>query len=82
VYLLMCRIIPGGQVPYWTGIDGETISSDFHGAEEATRWMLRPQQGAETGQRVCTGEEEDVPQRQPGRALSRGVVPSPLERWP
>jgi hypothetical protein len=80
-YLLMCRIIPDGQVPCWTGTHGEMISSDLHGVEEPTRWMLRPQQGAErTG--VCTGEEEDVPQRHPGRALPRGVVPSPLERWP
>jgi hypothetical protein len=34
------------------------------------------------GRGVCTGEEEDVPQRHPDRALPRGVVPSPLERWP
>jgi hypothetical protein len=27
------------------------ISSNLHGAEEPTRWMLRPHQGAETGQR-------------------------------
>jgi hypothetical protein len=40
-----------GQVPHWTGTHGEMISSDLHGAEEPTRWMLRPQQGAETGQR-------------------------------
>jgi hypothetical protein len=78
----MCRIIPNGHVPYWTGTHGETISSDLHGAEEPTRWMLRPQQGAETRQGVCIGEEEDVPQRHPGRALPRGVVSSPLERWP
>jgi hypothetical protein len=47
----MCRIMPDGQVPCWTGTHGEMISSDLHGAEEPTRWMLRPQQGAETGQR-------------------------------
>jgi hypothetical protein len=34
----------------WTGTHGEMISSDLHGAEEPTRWMLRPHQGAETGQ--------------------------------
>ena len=34
----------------WTGTDGETTSSDLHGAEEPTRWMLRPHQGAKTGQ--------------------------------
>jgi hypothetical protein len=26
----------------WTGTPGEMISSDLHGAEEPTRWMLRP----------------------------------------
>jgi hypothetical protein len=36
----------------WTGTHGEMISSDLHGAEEPTRWMLRPHQGAETGQRL------------------------------
>jgi hypothetical protein len=34
----------------WTGTHGEMISSDLHGAEEPIRWMLRPHQGAETGQ--------------------------------
>ena len=34
-----------------TGTNGEMISSDLHGAEEPTRWMLRPQQGAETRHR-------------------------------
>jgi hypothetical protein len=34
----------------WTGTHGEMTSSDLHGAEEPTRWMLRPHQGAETGQ--------------------------------
>jgi hypothetical protein len=29
----------------WTGTHGEMISSDLHGAEEPTRWMLRPHQG-------------------------------------
>jgi hypothetical protein len=61
VYLLMCRIMPDGQVPHWTGTHGEMISSDLHGAEEPTRWMLRPQQGAETGQSVCTREEQKDP---------------------
>jgi hypothetical protein len=36
----------------WTGTHGEMISSNLHGAEEPTRWMLRPHQGAETGQRM------------------------------
>jgi hypothetical protein len=29
----------------WTGTHGEMISLDLHGAEEPTRWMLRPHQG-------------------------------------
>ena len=41
----MCRTMPDGQVPSWTGRHGEMISSDFHGAEEPIRWMLRPHQG-------------------------------------
>jgi hypothetical protein len=31
--MLMCKIIPDEQVPYWTGTPGEMISSDLHGAE-------------------------------------------------
>jgi hypothetical protein len=34
----------------WTGTHGEMISSNLHGAEEPTRWMLRPHQRAEAGQ--------------------------------
>jgi hypothetical protein len=34
----------------WIGTHGEMIRSDLHGAEEPTRWMLRPHQGGETGQ--------------------------------
>ena len=45
----------------WTGTHGEMISSDLHGAEEPTRWMLRSQQGEETGQSVCTREEQKDP---------------------
>jgi hypothetical protein len=33
----------------WTGRHGEMTSSDLHGAEDPTRWMLRPHQGAEIG---------------------------------
>jgi hypothetical protein len=71
-YLLMCRIIPDGQVPYWTGTHGEMISSDLHGAEEPTRWMLRPQQGAETGQSVCTREEQNVPPEAAEQTCTQG----------
>jgi hypothetical protein len=80
----MCRIMPDGQVPFWTGTHGEMISSDLHGAEDPTRQMLRPHQGAEIGQRWIRGFAPDkrrtFHQRHPGRAWPRGVVPSPLER--
>jgi hypothetical protein len=36
----------------WTDTHGEMINSDLHGAEEPTKWMLRPHQGVETGQRM------------------------------
>ena len=52
---MMYRIIPNGQVPYWIGTHGEMISSDLHGAEEPTRWMLRPHQGEKIGQRMIIG---------------------------
>jgi hypothetical protein len=42
----------------WTGTHGEMISSDLHGAKEPTRWTLRPQQGAKTGQSICIREEQ------------------------
>ena len=29
----------------WTGTHGEMISSDLHGAEEPTKWTLRPHRG-------------------------------------
>jgi hypothetical protein len=46
-----------------TGTHGEMISSDLHGVEEPTQWMLRPQQGAETRQRVCVrGEQKNPPE--------------------
>ena len=32
----------------WTGTHGEMTSSNLHGAEDPTRWMLRPHQGVET----------------------------------
>ena len=36
----------------WTGTHGDMISSDLHGAEEPTIWMLRPQQGAKIEKRM------------------------------
>jgi hypothetical protein len=41
----MCKIMPDGQVPFLTSTHGEMIGSDLHGAEEPTRWMMRPHQG-------------------------------------
>jgi hypothetical protein len=35
----------------WTGTHVEMTSSDFHGDEEPTIWMLRPHQRVETGWR-------------------------------
>ena len=56
----------------WISTHGEMISSELHGAEEPTRWMLRPQSGAETEQRVCTGEEKDVPPEAARQSLTQG----------
>ena len=73
-YLLMCRIriIPDGHVPHWTGTHDEMISLNLHGAEEPTRWMLRPYQGAEIGQRLIRGfaleKKRTFHQRHFGRA--------------
>jgi hypothetical protein len=39
----------------WTGTHGEMINSDLHGAEEPIKWILRPHQGAEIGQRWIGG---------------------------
>jgi hypothetical protein len=39
----------------WTGTHGEMTSSNLHGAEEPTRWMLRSHQGVETGQILIRG---------------------------
>jgi hypothetical protein len=58
------------------GTHGEMISSDLHGAEESTRWMLRPQQGAETGQSIVPGKTRRIHQRQLRRPAPRGVEPS------
>jgi hypothetical protein len=55
----------------WTGTHGEMISSDLHGAEEPTRWMLRPHQGAETGQWLIR-----VLHRRRGRSI-RGTLAEP-----
>jgi hypothetical protein len=70
----------------WTGTHGEMISSDLHGAEEPIRWLLRPHQGAETGQCLI----EVLHQRRRGRSIRgtlaepgpRGNDPFSVERWP
>jgi hypothetical protein len=57
----------------WTGTHGEMISSDLHGAEEPTRWMLRPIRGRDRtkmDQGLCTEEEEDVPLKAPRQSLT------------
>jgi hypothetical protein len=56
----------------WTGTYGEMISSDLHGVEETIRWMLRPHQREEIGQRWIRGFEPEKKrtfhQRHPNRA--------------
>ena len=44
-----------------TGTHGEMINSNLHGDEEPTRWIMRPQQGAETGKHIYTREEQKNP---------------------
>jgi hypothetical protein len=61
------------KVPRWIGTHGDMISSDIHGVENPTRGMLRPQWGAMTDHRVCTGEEEeDVPPEAAWQSLTQG----------
>jgi hypothetical protein len=36
-------------ITFWTDTHGKMISSNLHGAEKPTRWMLRPHPGVETG---------------------------------
>jgi hypothetical protein len=70
----------------WTGTHGEMTSSDLHGAEEPTRWMLRPHQGAETGWRWIRA----LHQRRRGRSIRGtlaeldlgGLTHFSVERWP
>jgi hypothetical protein len=69
----------------WTGTHGEMISSDLHGVEEPTRWMLRPHQGAETGQRLIRDftpeKKRTLDQRHPDTAGPRGIDPFSVGRW-
>jgi hypothetical protein len=70
----------------WTDTHGEMIMSGLHGAEEPTRWMLRPHQGAETGRwliRVLHWRRRGCFIRGTfGRARSKGIDPLLVERLP
>jgi hypothetical protein len=41
--------------------------------------MLRPQQGAEAGQRVCIGEEEDIPPEAAKQTCTQGGCAFPTK---
>jgi hypothetical protein len=43
--VLMCRTIPDGQVPLWTGTHGEMISLDLHGAKSSLDGCRDPNRG-------------------------------------
>jgi hypothetical protein len=68
----------------WTGTRGEMTSSDLHGVEEPTRWMLRPHQGAGTGHSLIKGfapkRKKTSHQRHSGRTRPRGNDPFSVER--
>jgi hypothetical protein len=68
----------------WTDTHGEMTSSDLHGAEEPTRRMLRPHQGAEIGQILIRGfapeRKRTFHQRHSGRARPRENDPFSVER--
>jgi hypothetical protein len=67
----------------WTGTHGEMISSDLHGAEEPTRWILRPHWEGETGQSLIRGfspeRKRTFHQRHSGRTRPRGNDPFSME---
>jgi hypothetical protein len=69
----------------WTGTHGEMISSEHHGAEEPTRWRLRPHQGAETGQRLiryfAPKKKRMFHQRHSNTVGPRGIDPFSVGRW-
>ena len=82
---MMCRIMPDEHVPHWIGKHGEMISSNLYGVEEPTRWMLRPHQGVETGQRLIIDftpeKKRTFHQRHPDTAGPRGIDPFSVGRW-
>jgi hypothetical protein len=67
----------------WTGTPGEMASLDIHGAEEPTRWMLIPHQGAEIGHSLIRGfapeRKRTFHQRHSGRTRPRGNDPFSVE---
>jgi hypothetical protein len=70
----------------WTNTHGEMIILDLHGAEEPTKWMLRPHQGAETRQWLIRvshlrrrGHSIRGTFAEPGLAT---MTPFSVERWP
>jgi hypothetical protein len=69
----------------WTGTHREMINSDLHGAEEPTKWMLRPHQGVETGQRMIIDfsleKKRMFHQRHPNTAWPKGIHPFSEGRW-
>jgi hypothetical protein len=69
----------------WTGTHGDMISSDLHEDEEPTRWILRPHQGAETGQRLIRDfaleNKKTFHQRHPDTTGPRGIDPFSVGRW-
>ena len=69
----------------WTGTHGEMINSNPHGAEEPTIWILRPRQGADTGQRLiryfALEKKRTFHQRHPDTAGPRGIDPFSVRRW-
>jgi hypothetical protein len=68
----------------WTGTHGEMTISDLHGAEEPTKWMMRPHQGGEIGQILTKGFSPErkrmFHQRHSGRTRPRGNDPFSVER--
>ena len=69
----------------WTNTHGEMISSDLHGDEEATRWMLRPPSGGRDRTKMVRGfaseKRRTFHQRYPDIAWPRGINPLSEGRW-
>ena len=63
----------------WISTHEEMIISDLHGAKEPTRWMMRPHQGAKTGQSLIRGfspeKKRTFHERHSDRTRPRGNDP-------